>query len=131
MRSAFFAIPLALCLALASVGLVAADTTPGGEGSYGGLDVAVASASVNARTGLVTVAGNVTCEVDFDWVGVNVELSQTVGRLITIRGYGWADGTCAAADGSAPFSLSFYADSASSRPDAPSCIDASRRGRLP
>jgi hypothetical protein len=112
MRTRFLAIPFALCLALTSAGIVAADTTPGGEGSYGGLDVAVTSTSVNAKTGLVTVTGEVTCEVDFDYVGANVEVSQVVGRLHTLRGWGWADTDgCAAAAGRIPFTMSFYADS--------------------
>ncbi len=110
MRSRFLAIPFALCLALVSAGLAAADTTPPGEPS--GLDVAVTSTSVNAKTGLVTVAGAITCEVDFDSVVANVEVSQVVGRLHTLRGWGWAnvDG-CTAADGAASFTMSFYADS--------------------
>jgi hypothetical protein len=112
MRSRFFAIPFALLLALASAGIVAADTTPGGDGSYGGLDVTVTSASVNAKTGLVTVAGSVTCEVDFDYVGANVEVSQVVGRLHTLRGWGGVDtGACLAAAGKTTFKMSFYADS--------------------
>jgi hypothetical protein len=112
MRSRFLAIPFALCLALASAGLVAADTTPGEEGSYGGLDVTITSASVNAKTGMVSVSGEVTCEVDFDDVGVQVELAQVVGRLTTLRGWGWADTSgCLAAAGTAAFTTSFYADS--------------------
>jgi hypothetical protein len=110
MRSRLLAIPFALCLALVSAGLVAADTTPPGE--PGGLDVTVTSTSVNAKTGLVTVAGSVTCEVDFDYVSANVEVSQVVGRLHTLRGWGGADtGGCLAADGKTSFTMSFYADS--------------------
>ena len=112
MRSRFLAIPFALCLALASAGIAAADTTPGGEGSYGGLDVTITSISVNAKTGLVAVSGDVTCEVDFDYVGAQVELAQVVGRLHTLRGWGAADiGGCLAAAGTSPFTMSFYADS--------------------
>jgi len=112
MRSRFLAIPFALCLALASAGIAAADTTPGGEGSYGGLDVTVASASVNPKTGLVSVSGQVTCSVDFDSVGVQVEVAQVVGRLTTLRGWGWADTNgCLASVGTVPFTMSFYADS--------------------
>jgi len=112
MRSRLLAIPFALVLALASAGIVAADTTPGGEGSEGGLDVAITSVSVNARTGKVSVAGKVTCEVDFDHVGSNVEVTQVVGRLNTLRGWGWADvDGCAAAPGTASFTMSFYAGS--------------------
>lgn len=112
MRPQFLAIPLAICLSLASAGLVAADTTPGGEGSFGGLDVTITSSSVNARTGQVSVSGEVTCEVDFDTVSAYVDLSQLVGRLFTIRGFGYADvGACAAADGAASFTMSFSADS--------------------
>jgi hypothetical protein len=112
MRPRLLAIPFALCLALASAGLVAADTTPGGDGSFGGLDVSVTSASVNAKTGLVAVSGVVTCEVDFDSVSAYVDLSQLVGRLFTVRGWGYADiAGCAAADGTASFSMSFYGES--------------------
>jgi hypothetical protein len=112
MRSRFLAIPFALSLALASAGIAAADTTPGGEGSYGGLDVTITSTSVNARTGLVSISGEVTCEVDFDYVGVQVELAQVVGRLNTLRGWGAADlGGCLATAGTASFTTSFYADS--------------------
>jgi hypothetical protein len=112
MRSRFLSVPFALVLALAVSGVAVADTTPGGEGSEGGLDVAITSVSVNARTGLVTVSGEVTCEVDFDYVGADVNVSQLVGRLFTIRGWGGAspDG-CAAADGSVSFITSFYAES--------------------
>jgi hypothetical protein len=112
MRSRFLAFPFALVLALGLAGIAAADTTPGDEGSQGGLDVAITSIAVNPRTGLVTVSGEVTCEVDFDWVGAGVDLSQVVGRLFTIRGWGWADpGGCEAADGAVPFTMSFTADS--------------------
>jgi hypothetical protein len=112
MRSRLLAVPFALCLALASTGPASADTTPGGEGSYGGLDVTITATSINARTGLVSVSGNVTCEADFDYVGVQVELSQVVGRLNTLRGWGGADlGGCLAAAGTASFETSFYADS--------------------
>lgn len=112
MRSRLLAIPFALVLALASAGIVAADTTPGGEGAEGGLDVAITSVSVNAKTGLISVSGAITCEVDFEWVGANVEVAQVVGRLHTLRGWGWAnlDG-CAAVDGTASFTMTFYADS--------------------
>jgi hypothetical protein len=112
MRSRFLAIPFALLLTLATAGLAAADTTPGGGGTEGGLDVAVTSASINARTGQVTVTGEVTCEADFDYVSAYVDLSQLVGRLFTVRGSGYVDpGGCAAADGSVSFTISFYADS--------------------
>ncbi len=112
MRSRLLAIPFALLLALASAGIVAADTTPGGEGSYGGLDVTITSATVNPKTGLVSVSGQVTCSVDFDWASAEVVLSQAVGRLTTLRGWGWADTSgCLAAAGTASFTMSFYADS--------------------
>ena len=112
MRSRLLAIPFALCLALASVGIVAADTTPGGEGSYGGLDVTITSASVDAKTGLVSVSGEVTCEVDFEYVGVQVELAQVVGRLYTLHGWGGSDPDgCLADAGTASFTTSFYAES--------------------
>ena len=41
-----------------------------------------------------------------------MEVSQVVGRLHTLRGWGWASiGACTAADGTASFTMSFYADS--------------------
>jgi hypothetical protein len=111
MRTRLFAIPLALVLVLASAGLAAADTTPP-SGDPGGLDVMVTSTSINAKTGLVTVSGAVTCDVDFDYVGVEAGIAQVVGRLNTLRGWGYTDtGGCLAADGSTSFTFSFYADS--------------------
>lgn len=110
MRTRLLALPFAVLLVLASTGLAVADTTPPGE--PGGLDVVVTSTSINAKTGLVTVSGAVTCEVDFDYVSAEVGLSQVVGRLTTLRGWGYTDTSgCLAADGSASFTLSFYADS--------------------
>ena len=120
MRSRFLAIPFAIALAFASVGLVAADTGGGGGGDYaeGGLDVSITSASINPKSGEVSVSGWVTCDVDFDDVGVDIQVSQLVGRLTTLRGYGYAETACAAADGSAAFSTSFFADSGRFAPGA-------------
>jgi hypothetical protein len=113
MRSRFLAIPFALLLAVSMAGVAAAETTPPGEGgSVGGLDVAIMSIGVSPKTGLVTVSGEITCEVDFEWTFAQVELSQVVGRLFTVRGWGWADPDgCTAADGAVAFSTSFYAES--------------------
>jgi hypothetical protein len=112
MRVRTLAVPFALCLALASAGLAVADTTPGGGGNDAGLSITVMSTSVVAKTGLVTISGKVTCEADLDWGGVQASVSQGVGRLTTLRGYGWADTAgCVAASGGSPFTMSFYAES--------------------
>lgn len=118
MRSRILAVPFALCLVLVSAGFAAADTTPGGGGAEGGLDFTITSIGVTPKSGEVTISGEVTCEVNFDWVTVQVELAQIVGRLHTLRGWGWADipGGCRASDGTASFTLSFYAESGVFKP---------------
>ena len=120
MRSRFLAIPFAIAFAFASVGLVAADTGGGGGSDYaeGGIDVAITSASVDPKSGLVSVSGHITCDVDFDYVGVDIQLSQLVGRLNTLRGYGFAEMACTAADGSATFTMALSADSGRFAPGA-------------
>jgi hypothetical protein len=97
-----------LCLAmLVSPIAVAADT--GGSNADLGLDgVTISKTSVAGRTGLVTVAGRISCSQDID-AYVYVDLSQVVGRISTISGGGATEVECLAADGSADFSLSFYA----------------------
>ena len=109
MRSRFLAIPFAIALAFASVSLVAADTGGGGGSDYaeGGIDVTITSASVDPKSGLVSVSGHITCDVDFDYVGVDIQLSQLVGRLNTLRGYG-----------SATFTTALFADSGRFAPGA-------------
>jgi hypothetical protein len=92
---------------LASPIAVAADT--GGSNADLGLDgVTISTTSIVGRTGLVTVAGRVECSQDVD-AYVWAEVSQVVGRTSTISGGNATEVQCLAADGSAGFSLSFYA----------------------
>jgi hypothetical protein len=46
----------------------------------------------NARTGVATITGTATCSGG-DYLSLNAELHQTVGRL-KINGYGWTDLQC-------------------------------------
>ncbi len=87
---------------------VAADTTGGGGADLGLDAVSVSTIEVQARTGLVTVAGQVDCSQDLQ-ASVWIELTQVVGRLWTISGGGATEVECLAADGSANFGVSFYA----------------------
>ncbi len=110
MRARFLALPFVLCIALATPGLAAADTTPG-DGTYGGLDsVTVTTVTVNPRTGQAMAAGQVTCSSDFEWIQVSVYLTQVVGRFHTINGMGWAITECLASEGSASFQVAFFPD---------------------
>jgi hypothetical protein len=87
---------------------VAADTGGGSNADLGLDGVTISGTSVVGRTGLVTVAGRISCSQDVD-AYVWIELSQVVGRTSTISGGGATEVQCLAADGSADFSLSFYA----------------------
>ena len=102
-------LPLALVLGVA--GPVLADTTGGGGSADLGLDgIAVTSASVNARTGIATVSGTVSCSQDFTGASVFVELDQVVGRFHTLRGWGGASVDCLAADGSGEWTMTIQPD---------------------
>ena len=102
-------IPVVLALGVATP--VLADTTGGGGNADLGLDaIAITSARVNARTGIATVNGTIACSKDLSGVFVGAELDQVVGRFHTLRGWGGTSVDCAAADGSAPWSLTIQAD---------------------
>ena len=58
-RTRLFAAPFALFLLLTSVGIAAADTVP----PEANLSIVVTSATVQVQTGVVTVTGQITCEV--------------------------------------------------------------------
>jgi hypothetical protein len=101
--------PLVLALGVATPAL--ADTTGGGGGADLGLDgMAITSTSVTARTGIATVSGTIACSQDLNGAYVFVELDQVVGRFHTLRGYGGAPVDCAAADGSASWTLTIQPD---------------------
>jgi hypothetical protein len=87
---------------------VAADTGGGNNADLGLDAVTISTTSVAGRTGLVSVTGSVSCSQDVS-AYVWVDLSQVVGRLYTISGGGDTAVECRAADGSAQFSVSFYA----------------------
>lgn len=96
----------ALTLAVAPV------TANGGGGDSDlGLDaISIASTSVEARTGLVTITGQIGCSQDLEAVWIGTSLSQVVGRFHTIWGWGSTEASCLAADGVASFEVAFYAD---------------------
>jgi Family of unknown function (DUF6299) len=48
----------------------------------------------HARTGTATVSGTVTCAGVVDFAFLDIELRQNVGRVSTVRGFGFADVTC-------------------------------------
>jgi hypothetical protein len=102
--------PLVLALGVATPAF--ADTTGGGGGQADlGLDgIAITSATVTARTGIATVSGTITCSQDLNGAFVFVELDQVVGRFHTLRGYGGTPVDCAAADGSASWSVTIQPD---------------------
>ena len=111
-RNLFIGVLAPLVLALGTVTPVFADTTGGGGGGADlGLDgVAITSTSVNARTGIATVSGTIACSQDLNGAFVYAELDQVVGRFHTLRGWGGTPVDCAAADGSAPWSLTIQPD---------------------
>jgi len=92
-------------LAIAVAGPVTADTGGGTETDLGLDAVAISGATVDTKTGIATVTGTITCSADVEgFVGVDVR--QNVGRFFTVRGWGGDWFSCAAAAGSATFSLS-------------------------
>ena len=107
MRHLFLAAPLAVCLRLAMVLPVAADTAPPPEG---GLTVTVTAATVQAKTGLLTVRGEITCEVDLDNLGAFVDVTRKGGRFRVVQGFGDAEGLSCVAGETIAFSTSFTAD---------------------
>jgi hypothetical protein len=55
------------------------------------LDISVMSATINPRTSEVTISGTVTCSQPFDFVDIEVGLSQRVGDEF-IAGTGYVEG---------------------------------------
>lgn len=102
-RTRLFAAPFALFLLLTSVGIAAADTTPPAETN---LSIVVTSATVQVQTGVVTVTGQITCEVALYDLSASVDISK--GR---VSGAGDDIGLSCAAGETVPFTTSFSADS--------------------
>jgi hypothetical protein len=97
MRTRLFAAPFALFLLLTSVGIAAADTTPPAETN---LSIVVTSATVQVQTGVVTVTGQITCEVALSDLSASIDISR--GR---VSGFGDDQGTRAAGQ-TVPFTTS-------------------------
>ena len=102
MRTRLLAAPFALLLLLTSVGIAAADTVP----SEQNLSIVVTSATVQVQTGVVTVTGQITCEVALYDLSASVDISK--GR---VSGAGDDIGLSCAAGETVPFTTSFSADS--------------------
>ena len=109
MRVRLLAVLFAAALATLNVSTVFADTGGGGGADLGLESMTISGGTVIARTGQVTLAGSITCTQDLD-ASVFVDIAQVVGRLNTIRGFGYTSVSCLAAVGSASFTVSFFAD---------------------
>lgn len=110
MRVRLLAVLVAALLAAFNVSAVFADTGPGGGNADLGLEsVTISGGTVSGRTGQVTLTGSITCTQDVD-ASVSVDLAQVVGRFNTIRGFGFTSVSCLAAEGSASFTVSFFAE---------------------
>ncbi len=118
MRVRLLAVLVAALLAAFNVSSVFAATGPGGGNADLGLEaVTISGGTVIAKTGQVTLAGSITCSQDLD-AFVFVDLAQVVGRFNTIRGFGDTSVSCLAAEGSATFTVSFFADQGKFAPGA-------------
>jgi hypothetical protein len=62
--------------------------------------------SVNAKTGIATISGTVTCSRPA-WVSIQLDVVQRLGRML-IRGWGYAWADC---DGTTPFTATVIGDS--------------------
>ena len=82
----------------------------GGEGDLGLDDLSITSATVDTRTGVVTVAGEVACSQDIEHLDVSVGINQPVGRFRSVTGWESDHFACLAADGTAAFSLTVLPD---------------------
>ena len=102
MRTRLLAAPFALLLLLTSVGIAAADTVPDEQN----LSIVLTSATVQVKTGVVTVTGEITCEVALYELSASVNISK--GR---VSGDGDNIGLSCAAGETVPFKTSFSADS--------------------
>jgi hypothetical protein len=109
MRNRTLALVVGLALAMISASSVLADTSPGGNADLGLDAITISAGSVVGKTGEVTLTGAIECSQDLT-ADVFVDISQVVGRFNTIRGFGYASVSCLAADGSAPFTMSLFAD---------------------
>ncbi len=89
----------ALLLAFSLVASLAASTASAIEPRV--RDLVIRSVTINPQTKVTTVKGAVTCTRG-DFLAVDVEVSQTVGRLHTVRASGGKDLAC---DGRARFTL--------------------------
>ena len=126
MRARLLAVLVAALLAAFNVSSVFADT--GGGGTDLGLEaVTISGGTVIARTGQVTLAGSITCTQDLD-ASVFVDFAQVVGRLNTIRGFGFTSVCCLAADGSATFTISLLAARLTRELDEPDRTRESKPG---
>ena len=94
----------ALLLAFSFVASLAASTASAAETSVRNL--VIRSVTLNPQTKVTTVKGAVTCSRG-DFLSVDVEVSQTVGRLHTVRARGGKDLDC---DGRARFTLRLQND---------------------
>ncbi len=97
-------------VALAAVTPALADTTGGGSADLGLDGISITSGHVNARTGIATVSGTIACSQDLTGVFVSVELDQVVGRFHTLRGFAGTSVDCAAADGTASWTMTIQPD---------------------
>lgn len=91
--------------------ILAFDDQLDGSGTGGTLAISVAGAppapsidvtvdkfaAFDAKTGVATVTGTATCAGAADFAGLDVELSQKVGRVATVQGWGFADIGCTGA----------------------------------
>jgi hypothetical protein len=89
----------ALLLAFSLVASLAASTASAAEPSV--RDLVIRSVTLNPQTKVTTVKGAVTCRRG-DFLSVDVEVSQTVGRLHTVSARGGKDLAC---DGRTQFTL--------------------------
>ena len=85
------ALRIMLLTALATLGLLGPlGATPALAQEPLSVDVSVQAATVDPRTGDVTISATVTCS-DWSYVSIGSELRQDLGRLQTIRGsYYWS-----------------------------------------
>ena len=102
MRTRLLAAPFALFLLLTSVGIAAADTVP----SEQNLAIVVTLATAEVQTGVVTVTGQITCDVALYDLSASVNISK--GR---VSGDGDDIGLSCAAGETVPFTTSFSAGS--------------------
>jgi hypothetical protein len=80
--------------------------------------VQFSSATVNPRTGVVTVTGKITCS-EWTYVDYLIEVQQQVGRIYTINGADGAHGDCetpASFPASFTYRVSFTANSGVFKP---------------